>query len=348
MNLEKENKHAMKGPITIKDIAQALGTSVSTVSRALKDSRSISVEMRKRIKDYAAANHFQLNTAAANLRTRQSKIIGVLLPEFVHFFFSSVLSGIEEVARQRGYSIMIARSDDKYQREVDAVNMFLENRVCGVIASLAKETQLFDHYQRLLNNNIPVIFFDRICTEIQTERVVVDDYVGAFAAVEYLIKTGCKRIFFFNSPLNLEISKNRRNGYLDAMKKYGIPVENDMMRICDSREDAMTITPDILTSDNCPDAFFAVNDETAAGVLAVCKEKGIKVPDEVSICGFTNGAVAISTDPKLTTVEQKGVEVGECAIKILLDKLEGEPGVPRKNRIVRTCLVVRGTTKQLK
>lgn len=337
----------MKGPITIKDIAQALGISISTVSRALKDSPSISSDMRRKIKEFAAENNYQPNTAAANLRTRQSKIIGVLLPEFVHYFFSSVLSGIEDVARQRGYSILIARSGDGYEREVSAVNSFLENRVCGVIASLAKETQLFDHYQRLIDNNIPVIFFDRICPEIQTERVVVDDYAGAFAAVEYLIKTGCSRIFFYNSPLNLEISKNRRNGYLDAMRKYGISVENEMMRICDSREEAMNITPAILNSENRPDAFFAVNDETAAGILATCKEMNIKVPDEVSICGFTNGAVAISTDPKLTTIEQKGVEVGECAIKILLDKLEGQPGQPRKNRIVKTCLVVRGTTRKL-
>jgi DNA-binding LacI/PurR family transcriptional regulator len=337
----------MSGPITIKDIARALNTSVSTVSRALKDSPSISLDVRKRIKEYALMHNYQPNTAAANLRTRRSKIIGVILPEFVHFFFSSVLSGIEEVARKRGYSIMLARSDDKYQNEVDSVNSFLENRVCGVIASLAKETQLFDHYQKLLDNHIPVVFFDRICTEIQTERVVVDDYAGSYAAVEYLIKTGCKRIFLYNSPLNLEISKNRRNGYLDAMKKNHIPVDNEMMRICDSREDALAITPEILKMDNRPDAFFAVNDETAAGILTACKEANIKVPDEISICGFTNGAVAISTDPKLTTVEQKGVEVGECAIKILLDKLEGDPNMPRKNRIVRTCLVVRGTTKKL-
>lgn len=337
----------MKGPLTIKDIAHALSVSISTVSRALKDNPSISMEMRKRVKEYAVTNHYQPNTAAANLRTHESKTIGVLLPEFVHYFFSSVLSGIEDVAHQRGYNVIIARSDDKYQREVDAISMFLENRVCGVIASLAKETQLFDHYQRLLDNNISIIFFDRICTEIQTERVVVDDYTGAFTAVEYLIKTGCKRIYFYNSPLHLEISKNRRNGYLDAMKKYHIPVKDEMMLSCDSREEATLITPAILKSEHRPDAFFAVNDETAAGILAVCKDSHIKVPDEISICGFSNGAVAISTDPKLTTVEQKGVEVGECAIKILLNKLNDDPDMFYKNRVVRTCLVVRDTTKKL-
>lgn len=335
----------MKDPITIKDIALAIGTSASTVSRALKDNPDISVEMRTRIKEYAKINGYQLNSAASSLRTRHSNIIGVILPQFVHFYFSSVLSGIEDIARKRSYNIIIARSDENYQREVNIIKSFLEARVCGVIASLAKETMKYDHYQELLNNQIPIVFFDRICTGINTERVVVDDYTGAFAAVEYLIKTGCQRIFLYNSPLNLEISKNRRNGYLDAMKKYHIPIENDMMKICDSREEAMALTPGVLKMENRPDAFFAVNDETAAGILFACKEAKIKVPEEVSICGFTNGAVAISTEPGLTTVEQNGVEVGECAVKILLDKLEGDPNMPRKNRVVRTCLVVRGTTR---
>lgn len=335
----------MKDPITIKDIARELQTSVSTVSRALKNSPSISEEMRKRIQKYAEEHNYQPNSAAANLRMKQSKLIGVIMPQLVHFYFSSVLSGIEDMARRRGYSIIVCNSNDEYQREVDSVKSFMENRVCGVIASLAKETTVYDHYQKLVDNHTPIVFFDRICTGIQTERVVVDDYAGAFAAVEYLIKTGCRRIFLYNSPLNLEISKNRRNGYLDAMKKYHIPVDDSMTRICDSREQAIAITPEILKRDDRPDAFFAVNDETAAGILSVCKEMKIKVPDEVSICGFTNGAVAISTDPRLTTVEQKGVEVGECAVKILLDKLEGDPDTPRKNRIVRTCLVVGGTTR---
>lgn len=337
----------MKSPLTIKDIAAALNTSVSTVSRALKNSPNISVEMRKRITTFAEANHYRPNAAAANLRKQQSHLIGVLLPEFVHFFFSSVLTGIEDVARENGYGILVARSGDQYQREVDAVDYFLNNRVCGVITSLAKETLHYEHFQRLLDNNIPIIFFDRICPEIQTERVVVDDYAGSFTAVEYLIKTGCRKIYFYGSPLNLEISKNRRNGYLDAMKKYGLPIDDKMMRICDSRDEALAITPDILKAKNRPDAFFAVNDETAAGILTVCKELHIKVPEEISICGFSNGSVAISTDPKLTTIEQKGVEVGECAIKILLDKLGGISENKKKNRIVRTNLVVRGTTRKL-
>ena len=175
------------------------------------------------------------------------------------------------------------------------------------------------------------------------KRQVVDDYAGSFAAVEYMIQTGCKRILFYGAAPHLEITKNRRNGYLDAMKKYKIPVDDSMILLCDTRERAISITPDLLESENRPDGFFAINDETASGILYACKLVGVKVPDEVSICGFTDGAIAQSTDPKLTTVEQHGEEVGKSAFSILTGKLEGEE--KSNNKIVRTNLVIRGTTK---
>ena len=335
-----------KPQITIKDIAKALDVSPSTVSRALKNNPDISQETRDLINNYAREHNYKPNVLALNLRTSKSNTIGVIIPQFVHHFFSCVLSGIEEVASQKGYNIIVAQSNEEYEREVKIVHSFLEARVCGVITSLAKDTSCYDHYQELLDNNIPIVFYDRICTGINTERVVVDDYAGAFSAVEYMIQTGCKRIFFYSAPLNLEISKNRRNGYLDAMKKYKIPVDESMIKICDTREQAIAITPDILETKNRPDGFFAINDDTAAGILYACKLVGIKVPDEVSICGFTDEVIAQSTDPKLTTVEQRGQEVGENAISILINKLENNSDEKRMmNKIVKTNLVVRGTTK---
>ncbi len=335
----------MNEPITIKDIAKELGISISTVSRALKDNPDIKEETRKKVQEYAKSHNYKPNIMAMNLRNQRSNIIGVIMPQFVHYYFSSILSGIENIAAQKGYQIIIAQSSDQYRKEVDIVHSFIESRVCGVIASLAKETTKYTHYQELIDNGIPVIFYDRICTGINTEKVVVDDYAGSFAAVEYLIQTGCKRIFFYSAPLNLEISKNRRNGYLDAMKKYHIPVEDSMIKICDTREQAIAITPNLLEMGNRPDAFFAINDDTASGILYACKQSGLKVPDEVSICGFTDSFIAVSTDPKLTTVEQRGFEVGQNAIEILLEKLDGKPEDTIQNRIVRTNLVVRGTTK---
>lgn len=335
----------MNEPITIKDIAKELEISISTVSRALKNNPDIKEETRRRVQEYAKIHNYKPNIMAMNLRNQRSNIIGVIVPQLVHYYFSSILSGIENIAFKQGYQIITTQSNDQYDKEVDIVHSFIESRVCGVIASLAKGTSKYDHYQELIDNNIPVIFYDRICTGINTERVVVDDYAGSFAAVEYLIQTGCKRIFFYSAPLNLEISKNRRNGYLDAMKKYGIPVENSMIKICDTREQAIAITPNILEMPNRPDAFFAINDDTASGILYACKQQGLSIPEDVSICGFTDSFIAVSTDPKLTTVEQKGFDVGENAIEILLQKLHSKPGEKIQNRIVRTNLVVRGTTK---
>lgn len=170
----------------------------------------------------------------------------------------------------------MAQSNESYGQEVKIVHSFLAARVCGVIASLAKNTEQYDHYQELLNNNIPIVFYDRICTGLKTERVVVDDYAGSFAAVEYMIQTGCKRIFFYGADPHLEITKNRRNGYLDAMKKYKVPVDDSMIKLCVNRERAIAITPDLLESDNRPDGFFAINDETAAGILYGLQAGGTK------------------------------------------------------------------------
>lgn len=332
--------------ITIKDIAKALGVSPSTVSRALKDNPDISRETRRLITEYAQVHNYKPNSLALNLRTSRSNTIGVIVPQFVHHFFSCVLSGIEEVASKAGYNLMVAQSNEQFEKEKSIVHSFLTARVCGVITSLAKDTTEYSHYQELLDNGIPVIFYDRICTGIHTERVVVDDYAGAFSAVEYMIQTGCRKIFFYSAPFNLEISKNRRNGYLDAMRKHKIPVDNNMIIMCDTREQAIAITPGILESKERPDAFFAINDDTATGILYACKQAGLKVPEDISICGFTDGDLAQATDPKLTSVEQRGSEVGECAIDILLSKLDDKGNTGKlQNRIVRTNLVVRGTTR---
>lgn len=209
-----------KPQITIKDIARALNVSPSTVSRALKDNPDISQETRDLIHAYAREHNYKPNVQAVNLRAGRTNTIGVIVPQMVHHFFSCVLSGIEQAASEAGYNILVAQSNESYEQEVKIVHSFLAARVCGVIASLAKGTSHYEHYQELLDNNIPIVFYDRICTGIKTERVVVDDYAGSFAAVEYMIQTGCKRICFYGSSPHLEITKNRRNGYLDAMKKY--------------------------------------------------------------------------------------------------------------------------------
>ena len=338
-----------KTPLTMKDIARELGISVATVSRALKDSPRISPERRAAIQQYAREHDFTPNVLAESLRhsrVQPIKLIGVIIPEFTHFYFSSVLAGIEEEASSRGYRIMVAQSNEQYEREVRICQSFYENKVCGVIVSQAKDTKRYDHFERLMDAGVPLVFYDRICTGVNASRVVVDDYMGAFNAVSHLIETGCTRIAFYGSAPTLEISKNRFNGYKDALLKHGLHYDESLTRICDNRADAEAITPELLENDTPPNGFFAVNDDTAIGILYTAKRMGFRVPEDISICGFTNGQRAVACDPMLTTVEQRGMKVGEGAADILIDQVEGI--IPRdkaERRIVRTRLVVRGTTR---
>ena len=338
-----------KAPMTMKDIAKEFGISVATVSRALKDSPRISEERRKAIQQYAREHNFYPNMIGAALRHNRvmpSRMIGVIVPEFTHYYFSSILTGIEEAAAARGFNIMVALSGEKYEREVSICENFHRYKVCGVIVSQAKDTKNYDHYQRLLDAGIPLVFYDRICTGVNASRVVVDDYMGAYNAVSHLIETGCKHIAFYGSPMQLEISKNRFNGYKDALLKHGLAVDESIIRVCDNRADAEVLTPDILAMENRPDGFFAVNDDTAIGILYTVKHAGFSVPDDISICGFTNGQRAVACDPMLTTVEQRGHRVGEEAAQILMDKVEGLIPLEKvEKRIVRTRLVIRGTSK---
>ena len=339
----------VNSPMTMKDIARELGTSVATVSRALKNSPRISEERRREIQQYARDHNFYPNIngeALRHSRISTSRLIGVIVPEITHYYFSSILTGIEETAMARGYYIMVALSNEEYEREVRICEMFHRMKVCGVIVSQAKDTRPYAHFQKLIDSNIPIVFYDRICTGFNASRVVVDDYRGTYNAVSYLIQTGCKRIAFYGSTMLLEISKNRYNGYKDALLKNGIPVDESIVRICDNRSDAELITPTMMALENPPDAYFAVNDDTAIGILYTVKRMGYRVPDDISICGFTNDYRAIACDPMLTTVEQRGVAVGEEAANILIGQVEGTiPTHKVEKRIVRTRLIVRGTTR---
>jgi DNA-binding LacI/PurR family transcriptional regulator len=333
----------------MKDIAAHFGISVATVSRALKDSPRISVERRAAIQQYAREHNFTPNMIAESLRhsrIQPMKVIGVIIPEFAHYYFSSILSGIEEEASARGYRIMVAQSNEQYEREVKICKSFYENKVCGIIVSQAKDTHRYDHFQQLIDTGIPLVFYDRICTGVNASRVVVDDYMGAFNAVSHLIETGCNRIAYYGSAMTLEISKNRYNGYKDALLKHGIQPDPELVRLCDNRTDAESITPEMLNSSAPPNGFFAVNDDTAIGILYTAKRMGFRVPEDISICGFTNGQRAVACDPMLTTVEQRGTKVGEEAADILIGHVEGTiPPGKIERRIIRTRLIIRGTTR---
>jgi DNA-binding LacI/PurR family transcriptional regulator len=334
-----------KTPITIKDIGRALNISTSTVSRALKNHPDISQNTKDRVNKYAKDFNYKPNTLALSLRMSKNNTIGVIVPEINNYFFSSILSGIEQIANQQDFNVIVCQSSESYEKEVRDTKALISTRVSGVLASLCKHTTNYDHFQDIIDSEIPLVFFDRICIGITTDRVVVDDYAGAFAAVEYLIQTGCKRIAFYSSPVHLEISKNRKNGYLDALRKYRIPVDDSLIKVCDTREEAMIITPEILDRPDRPDGFFAINDHCATGILYAVKSAKLRVPEDVAIFGFSDGELAKASDPMLSTVEQHGLEMGKHAAILLLDKINGVTHGQYTNKMVKTNLIIRGTTK---
>lgn len=335
--------------LTMKDIARQLGVSVATVSRALKDSPSISKNRREMIQQYAREHNYLPNAIAEQLRNSKKsppKVIGVIMPAFIHYYFATVLEGIEREASARGYRLLVAASYESQEREKAICESFAKNKVCGIIASQAKETVNYEHFVQLDRQSMPLVFFDRICPAINASRVVVDDYMGTFKAVSYLIERGCKRIAFYGTTPNMEIGKNRYNGYKDALYRHGLSLDERLVCLCDNRSDAELVTPRMLEMPERPDAFFAVNDDTAVGILYVAKKMGFKIPDEVSVCGFTNSAFATTCDPQLSSVEQNGSQVGKEAADILIGLVEGQYSSDHaQKRIIKTRLVVRDTTK---
>lgn len=332
-----------KGSVTIKDIAKELKISPSTVSRALKDHPDISPETKKLVNSLAERWNYVPNPIALSLKGGSLNTIGIITPQIVHYFFSQVISGAEDFANEKGYNVMICQSNEMYENEVKNVQTLLSSHVDGIIASLAKVTRNMDHFREIMNKNIPLVFFDRICEELDTDRVTVDDEEGAYMAVKHLILEGRKRIVHLSGPPNLRISKDRIEGYLRALNEFRIPVTEDNIVKCDQIEEAQWIIPSLLKRSPHPDAFFSVNDLTAAETLNIVKQHGFKVPDDIAVVGFTNGQISRLTDPGLSTIDQHGYEMGQEAAKLLIERLK-DRSRPTQSRVIKTELIVRGSS----
>jgi DNA-binding LacI/PurR family transcriptional regulator len=334
--------------ITIKDIARELGVSISTVSRALQNHPDISPRTKKLVNDLVEKWKYKPNAIALSLRNRRTNIISVIIPEIVHHFFSSVISGIDEAAVAAGYNVMFFQSNENYDREVRSIQSILHSRADGVLISVAKGSKKFNHIRQLLDNRIPVVLFDRSIDEIDIDKVIVDDFDAAFNAVNYLIKTGCRRIAHYYGPQHLSISYLRKRGYISALEKNGLPVIDELIVPCDSYEGALKVTRMLMSHSRPPDAIFTVNDMTAVGTLNTLKSMGFKVPEDVSIVGFTDGLVSSVTDPLLTTVSQHGFEIGKKAVEILIARILEQNENPKPiTEIIKTDLVIRNSTRKI-
>jgi DNA-binding LacI/PurR family transcriptional regulator len=335
-----------KGKVTIKDIANELGISPSTVSKALKGHHDISETTKISVKALADKWNYSPDQIALSLKSGLSKTIGVIVPEIVHYFFSTVISGIEDLAYASGYHVMFCQSSEHYEREVKAVEALLSTRVDGILISVSKNTKNFDHFRKIGENGLSLVFFDRICDEIDTDRVIVDDEVGAFEAVSHLIDIGCKNIVHLSGPAHLNIGKNRLEGYLRALRERNVSINKNNIVSCDSMHCATKIIPELLLRVDRPDGIFAVNDETAAASMKIIQDSGLRIPEEIAVAGFTSGLISDITNPTLTSVEQHGYFVGKEAVKLLIDRIEKKQDFPLQTKIIRTELSVKGSTKR--
>jgi DNA-binding LacI/PurR family transcriptional regulator len=317
----------MQNKLTIKDIAKKLGVSVSTVSRALKDHPDISEKTKALIRNFANEMNYRPNVLALSLRKQKSNTIGLIIPEIVHHFFSSVISGIEDLTYREGYNLIICQSNENQFRESTNLQTLIDHRVDGIIVSMSKSTTNFNHFKKAWEDGIPMVFFDRICDAIETDRVVMDDFEGGRLATEYLINKGCRNILHLAAAPNLLIGRNRRDGYIEALRQYNIPVRDKFILKCDTREEVLTMQNHILSLVPQIDAIFAVNDSTAIAVIQMLRRNGFRVPEDIRVIGFGDGPIATIVEPALTTVEQKGYDMGREAVRLLLQRLNN-PNVP--------------------
>lgn len=309
--------------VTIKNIASELNLSASTVSRALNDHPDIHTKTKKLVKKVAGELGYNPNIIARSLKSSRSNQIGVIVPEIRHDFFANAISGIEEVAYQKGYTIVIAQSNELQEREIINLNSMYLHRVAGIIVSISQTTTSSIHFKRLLDRGVKMVFFDRVCKDLNTPRVCIDDMKSSYMVVEYLINNGYKKVVHFAGPQTLEICKNRRLGYEKALKDLNAGYEPLIFEGGMHENDGYELVEDLIKSgiDTC--AIFAVNDPVAVGAIKRLKEFNIKVPGQIGIVGFSNNPITEMISPSLTTVDQHSFEMGRKAAEILIDEIEG-------------------------
>nr|WP_229368027.1 substrate-binding domain-containing protein [Telluribacter humicola] len=331
---------------TIIDIARTLGVSNSTVSRALHGHPDISPETRQLVLDTATQLDYQPNQLAYSLVKSLTNTIGIIVPEFFTPFFPNVIVGVQEVLTQAGYHLIIMQSSESYDTEVGNTKAMLANRVDGLIASLSLQTNNYEHFEALDKRGIPIVFFNRVCHELDGPKVVVNDFGGAFKAVEHLIQNGYQRIAHLGGPPNLVISQERLRGYTAALQKHGFEIRPELIIHSDlTHQKARIYGQYLLDMAHPPDAVFAVNDPTAIEIMILAKSRGLQVPEDLGVVGFSDDPIAAHIGNGLTTVRQPTHQIGRITAEMILKLIseEEEQWVP-ETRVLETELIIRGSS----
>ncbi|WP_297086403.1 LacI family DNA-binding transcriptional regulator [uncultured Draconibacterium sp.] len=320
-----------KRHISLKDLANELGVSISTVSRALKNHPDISPEMTKKIKALAEERNYTPNPLAMGLLRQQTKMIGVIVPDINTHFYSSIISGIEKVAKEHGYFIVISSSNESMAKEIESVKNLQRSRVEGFIVCLSQETNDFSHFDQLIKNEIPLVFFDRVCEELDVSNVLANGQDATKKITQHFYENGCRRIAYISGPEHLNISQNRKVGYLNGLKECGLEYDENLLVHCNlSINDAKEATRKLLRLDGKPDAIFGVNDTIAFAAMLEVKKQGYKIPDDISLAGFTDEFHSIVVDPPLTSVSHPTFQMGEEAARLFFESLKEGKNLNKK------------------
>ena len=341
----------MKRKVTLKQIAKELDVSISTVSKSLRDSPEISEDTRLKVQAFAKLYNYKPNLIALSLKNKKTKTIGIIIPEIVHHFFATVISGIEHVANEKGYNVIVTLSDESFDKEVINMEMLADGSIDGFILSLSKETQLrrdFHHISEVINQGMPVVMFDRVTNDISCDKVIIDDNFAAYEAVQKLIDAGFKNIALITTVDYVSVGKLRTDGYIKALKTNDIAIDPDLILKIEDIDNCTDQIEELIKNHNI-DAIFAVNELFAVTAIKSAKKQGINVPENLAVIGFTDGIISKYSSPSITTVGQNGIKMGNKAAQMLIDRLETELEEEEhyKTEVIETHLVIRESTPTL-
>lgn len=327
---------------TIKDIAAALGVSIATVSRALTGSYEVNSETRAKVQAKAKELHYKPNIQARNLLKRRNNMVGVVVPEFITFFFPEIIIGIQDILNKEGYQVLICQSNESSELERKNVEMLEDSMVEGLIISVTKESKNIDLYKRLINEQMPIVFINRVIPELEASQVIIDDRKWAFKAVEHLIKCGYTRIAHLAGNEHLSVTQRRVQGYKDALLAYNEPIHERLIMYVGVQQDRAKIGVDYLLSlKDKPDAIFAVNDPVAIGTILELRKRGIRVPEDIAVVGFSESPIGRIIE--LSSVAQPTFEIGHVAAKLLLNKIDNH-NTPVEIKVLDAQLNIRNSS----
>jgi LacI family transcriptional regulator len=346
----------MKRKVTLKQIARELDVSISTVSKALRNSIEISEDTKQKVQAFAKLYNYRPNNIALSLKNRKTKTIGIIIPEIVHHFFSKVIRGIELVANKRGYNVIIGLSNESFDKEVINMEMLANGSIDGFILSISKETmrrQDYHHFNATINQGMPIVMFDRVVSDVHCDKVIVDDLEGSKKAVEKLIKSGCKNIAIITTKDYVSVGKLRTQGYLEALEEHKITPKANLLLKIDDEMDSEDHLDDLekeiellLNKNQNIDGIFAVNELYALSAMKVARKLNKTIPDDIQFIGFTDGVLSKHATPSLTTVSQHAQQMGEKSADLLIDRLENEDEDEQfQTVIIETEIIERHSTK---